>query len=79
METLGTSATGDRIDAVLESTYITYDGRTSHWLRRPSLEVPRHALAVYTVGNSLYAIGGCIVPQLEDSSVVEKIALRPLD
>jgi hypothetical protein len=78
METLGTSATGDRIDAVLESTYITYDGRTSHWLRRPSLEVPRHALAVYTVGNSLYAIGGCIVPQLEDSSVVEKIALRPL-
>ena len=79
METLGASATGDRIDAVLESTYITYDGRTSRWLSRPSLEVSRHALAVYTIGKTLYAIGGCIVPQLEDSSVVEKIALSPLD
>ena len=75
METLGTSASGDRIDAVLEHTFVTYDARTSRWQRGPSLEIPRHALAVYTIGDTLYAMGGCVVPQLEDSSVVEKLAL----
>jgi len=78
METLGTSASSGRIDAVLESHYFTYDARTSRWLRGPSLHVPRHALGVFTVDGALYAIGGCVVPQLEDSSVVEKIPLRRL-
>jgi Kelch motif len=76
METLGTSASTGRIDAVLEHNYFTYDSSSSRWLRGPSLEVPRHALGVFTINGTLYAIGGCVVPQLEDSSVVEKIALR---
>jgi hypothetical protein len=37
--------------------------------------VPRHALALYAVRGSLYAIGGCIVPQLEDSPAVETLRL----
>jgi N-acetylneuraminic acid mutarotase len=76
LETLGAAVMGDRIYVVLESTYITYDARTRRWTRGPSLQVPRHALAVFAIGGRLYAMGGCIVPQLEDSSVVEKIALR---
>ena len=75
METLGAAVKDDQIYAVLESTYVIYDGRTSRWRRGPSQNIPRHALAVYTIGGALYAIGGCAVPQLEDSSVVEKIAL----
>jgi Kelch motif len=76
METLGTSASDGRIDAVLEHNYFTYDASSGKWMRGPSLEIPRHALGVFTINSTLYAIGGCIVPQLEDSSVVEKIALR---
>jgi hypothetical protein len=38
--------------------------------------MPRHALAVYTIGDTLYAVGGCLYPQLRDSSVVEKIPVR---
>jgi hypothetical protein len=78
METLGTSASESRIDAVLEHNYFTYDASSERWLRGPSLEVPRHALGVFTIDGTLYAIGGCVVPQLEDSSVVEKIPLRRL-
>jgi hypothetical protein len=78
METLGTAPSAGRIDAVLEHNYFTYDASTSRWLRGPSLEVPRHALGVFTIDGTLYAIGGCVVPQLEDSSVVEKIPLRRL-
>jgi hypothetical protein len=37
--------------------------------------VPRHALALYAVRGRLYAIGGCIVPQLEDSPAVETLRL----
>jgi N-acetylneuraminic acid mutarotase len=77
METLGADVAGDRIDVVLESDYFIYDARTSRWRRGPSQNVPRHALGVYTVGGFLYSLGGCIVPQLQDSSVVEKIALAP--
>ena len=76
METLGTSVSTGRIDAVLEHSYFTYDASSGKWIHGPSLEVPRHALGVFTINGTLYAIGGCIVPQLEDSSVVEKIALR---
>jgi Kelch motif len=78
METLGTSASTGRIDAVLEHNYFTYDANSSRWVRGPGLEVPRHALGVFTINGTLYAIGGCVVPQLEDSSVVEKIPLRRL-
>ena len=76
LETLGAAVTGDRIDVVLESTYFIYEGRPGAWRRGPSQNIPRHALAVYSIDGFLYAMGGCIVPQLEDSSVVEKIAIR---
>lgn len=76
MELLGADTVGARIHAVLESTYLIYDGRTSRWSREPGLRVPRHALALFAVRGRLYAIGGCIVPQLEDSPIVESIASR---
>jgi N-acetylneuraminic acid mutarotase len=76
METAGAAVAGDRIYVVLESVSLTYEAHTGRWTRGPRLEVPRHALAVFAVkGTTLYAMGGCVVPQLEDSSVVEK---RPL-
>jgi N-acetylneuraminic acid mutarotase len=75
LETAGASAAGDRIYVVLESVSLTYDSRRHRWTREASLEVPRHALAVFAIDGDLYAMGGCVVPQLEDSSVVEKIAL----
>jgi N-acetylneuraminic acid mutarotase len=77
LETAGASVAGNRIYVVLERNYLTYDAPTHRWTRGPSLEVPRHALAVYAIKGTLYAMGGCIVPQLEDSSIVEKIPVRP--
>jgi N-acetylneuraminic acid mutarotase len=75
METAGAAVAGNRIHVVLEKVYLIYDARTHRWTRGPSLQVPRHALAVYAINGTLYAIGGCVAPQLEDSAVVEKLAL----
>ena len=71
MDTLATSVDGDRIDAVVDDLHFVYDGK--RWTKGPALEVPRHALGLYTIGGSVYAIGGCIYPQLRDSTVVEKL------
>ena len=76
METHGAVVVGDRIHVVLESIYVIYDARTGRWTRGPSLTVPRHALAAFNTRGRLYAIGGCIVPQLEDSPIVESISTR---
>ena len=76
METQGAVVVGDRIHVVLESIYLIYDARTGRWTRGPSLRVPRHALAAFNSFGRLYAIGGCIVPQLEDSPIVESISTR---
>jgi N-acetylneuraminic acid mutarotase len=73
MDTLGTSVNGDRIDAIVDDFYFIYDGDKGEWRAGPTLNVPRHALATYTIGNTLYAVGGCIYPQLRDSTIVEKI------
>jgi outer membrane protein assembly factor BamB len=71
MDTLGTSVNGDRIDAVVDEEYFIYDGKK--WKAGPTMQVPRHALAVYTIDDTLYAVGGCLHPQLRDSTVAEKI------
>lgn len=71
MDTLATSVNGDRIDAIVDDYYFIYDGE--RWKAGPTLGVPRHALAVYTIADTLYAVGGCLHPQLRDSTVAEKI------
>jgi Kelch motif len=73
MDTLAVAATGDRINAIVDDLYFVYDGDEQHWERGPTLSVPRHALAVYVIDGTLYAVGGCIYPQLRDSTVVEQI------
>ncbi len=75
MEIHGAEVVGERIYTVLESTTLVYDATTSRWSRGPSLQVPRHALALFAADGKLFAIGGCIVPQLEDSQVVESLDL----
>jgi N-acetylneuraminic acid mutarotase len=75
METAGAAVAGNEIHVVLESRYLIYDADSDSWSKGPALETPRHALAVYAVRGTLYAIGGCVVPQLEDSAVVEKLSL----
>ncbi len=75
MDLLGVVTVGNKIHAVLESKYFVYDAATKRWTRGPSLKVPRHALALYAARGKLYAIGGCIVPQLEDSPAVESLRL----
>ena len=75
METAGASVADGEIQVVLESKYLIYDPAARKWRRGPSLETPRHALAVYAINGTLYAMGGCVTPQLEDSSVVEKLPL----
>jgi hypothetical protein len=71
MDTLATSVNGDRIDAIVDDYYFIFDGK--RWKAGPTLGVPRHALAVYTIDDTLYAVGGCLHPQLRDSTVAEKI------
>jgi N-acetylneuraminic acid mutarotase len=71
MDTLSTAVNGDRIDALVDDHYFIFDGE--RWREGPRLEVPRHALAAYTIDDVLYTVGGCLYPQLRDSTVVEKI------
>ena len=78
METFGTTVVGQKIYAVLAATTLVYDAATRRWSRGPTLEVPRHALALFAAAGRLYAIGGCTVPQYQDSAVVESLTLpRP--
>lgn len=74
MDTLSTAVNGNRIDALVDDYYFIYDGEK--WKEGPTLGVPRHALAAYTIDDTLYAVGGCLHPQLRDSTVVEKIPAR---
>ena len=75
MELLGATAAGDEIHAVWEHTYQVYDARTGRWRQGPAPRVPRHALSLFALGGRLYAVGGCVTPQLVDSQAVE---VRPL-
>ena len=76
MDTLATAVNGDRIDAIVDEDYFVYDGDKEEWEAGPTLQVPRHALGVYTVDDTLYAVGGCIFPILRDSTIVEKIPAK---
>ena len=71
MELLGAAVVGDEIHAVWERTYQIYDASEGRWRDgSPPLE-PRHALSLFNVGGTLYAVGGC-TPQLRDTAVVER-------
>jgi hypothetical protein len=71
MELLGATAAGDEIHAVWEHTYEIYDGASGRWRAGPAPGVPRHALSLFALGRRLYAVGGCVTPQLVDSQAVE--------
>jgi len=72
---VGATATRAGLYAVSETTFESYaPGRG--WRRGPSLAVPRHALGLFAVDDRLWAIGGCVVPELADSRVVESLRLR---
>jgi hypothetical protein len=46
------------------------------WRVGPPLQVPRHALGLFASAGRLWAIGGCVVPELADSRVVESLRFR---
>jgi hypothetical protein len=71
---LGAAATRTGMYAVSETTFESYvPGRG--WRRGPSLAVPRHALGLFALDDRLWAVGGCVVPELADSRVVESLRL----
>jgi hypothetical protein len=71
---VGATATSAGLFAVSETAFERYlPGRG--WRRGPTLAVPRHALGLFAVARRLWAIGGCAVPELADSRVVESLAL----
>jgi hypothetical protein len=71
---LGAVAAGGRIHVVSELVFESYSpGRG--WRLGMRLNVPRHALGLFASAGRLWAIGGCAVPELADSRVVES---RPL-
>jgi hypothetical protein len=75
MELLGAAAAGGEIHAVWEHTYQGFDERAHRWHEGPSPQVPRHALSASAIGGRLYAVGGCVTPQLVDSQVVGRLRL----
>src|SRR6185295_19233247 len=67
---LGATVARGRIYAVSERAFETYvPGRG--WRLGPQLSVPRHALGLFATAGRLWAVGGCVVPALADSRVVE--------
>ena len=72
---VGATAAAGRLYAVSEHVFESYvPGRG--WKLGPQLGVPRHALGLFALSRRLWAVGGCVVPELADSRVVET---RPLD
>jgi hypothetical protein len=71
MDLLGAAVVGDQIHAVWERRYQIYDASEGRWRAGPAPLEPRHALSLFDVGGTLYAIGGC-TPELRDSAVVEQ-------
>lgn len=70
----GATVAGGHVYAVSESTFESYaPGRG--WTRGPGLEVPRHALGLFALDGRLWAVGGCVVPELADSRVVESLPI----
>lgn len=71
---VGAAATARGIYATSEFVYERYvPGRG--WRLGPSLRVPRHALGLFALDRRLWAVGGCVVPELADSRVVESLAI----
>ena len=70
----GAASAGGRIYAVSEGVFESY-APGGGWRLGPALAVPRHALGLFASAGRLWAIGGCVVPALADSRVVES---RPL-
>ncbi|MDX6482007.1 MAG: hypothetical protein QOG85_2517 [Gaiellaceae bacterium] len=71
---VGATAAGGEVYAVSEDVFERYVPGHG-WVLGPQLRVPRHALGLFAVDQRLWAVGGCVVPQLADSRVVET---RPL-
>ena len=71
---VGAAAAGGRVFAVSERVFESWSpGRG--WRLGPALAVPRHALGLYAAAGRLWAVGGCVVPALADSRVVESLGL----
>jgi Kelch motif len=77
MDTLSTAVNGDRINALVDEHHFIFDG--DEWSEAPRLNFPRHALAAFTIDDVLYTVGGCLYPQLQDTTIVEKIPAPALD
>jgi hypothetical protein len=71
---LGAVAARDRVFAVSEFTFESYASGIG-WRRGPQLSVPRHALGLFALAGRLWAVGGCVVPELADSRVVESLPI----
>ena len=71
---VGATATRTGVFAVSEQVFERYvPGRG--WRLGPPLRVPRHALGLFALDRRLWAVGGCVVPELADSRVVESLLL----
>jgi N-acetylneuraminic acid mutarotase len=71
---VGATATTTGVYAVSEQTFERYVPG-SGWRVGPRLAVPRHALGLFALDHRLWAVGGCVVPELADSRVVEFLRL----
>ena len=63
----------DRIHAVWESVYQTYDVSERRWRQGPRPLVTRHALKAFVAGGALYTVGSCTTAG--DSPIVERLVL----
>jgi hypothetical protein len=70
---VGATVAGASVYAVSERVFERSAGGV--WRVGPPLRVPRHALALFASAGRLWAIGGCVVPELADSRVVESLPL----
>jgi hypothetical protein len=75
---VGGAAADGRVFAVSEHVFESYaPGRG--WRRDVPLAVPRHALGLFAAAGRLWAVGGCVVPELADSRVVESLRVAGVE
>jgi N-acetylneuraminic acid mutarotase len=71
---VGATSTRTGIYVTSEAVYERYVPGGG-WRLGPALRVPRHALGLFAADRRLWAVGGCVVPELADSRVVERLAI----
>jgi N-acetylneuraminic acid mutarotase len=72
---LGAATVGSAIHVLFEHAHYVYSPEHNEWTRAVSMNRPRHAFGMASIGKRLFVIGGCD-PEPEDTGITEVLDLE---